>query len=160
MTVRAALPETFPPGVAEKLGVYVYALRDPRDQSIFYIGKGRGDRVYSHVWVAMGESQLVEDGVERDSAKVTSAKNKRINEIYDAGEQVQHYILRPNIAPAESPDKQAFQFEQVLISAFRLIERDLDNPVLTNIMGGHTSGEVHRRTDRGDDPTVRGKPGR
>jgi hypothetical protein len=37
------------PGVAEKLGYYVYALRDPtRSGAIFYVGKGQGDRVYQH----------------------------------------------------------------------------------------------------------------
>jgi hypothetical protein len=37
------------PGVAEKLGYYVYPLRDPtRTGAIFYVGKGQGDRVYQH----------------------------------------------------------------------------------------------------------------
>ena len=30
------------PGVVEKLGYYVYALRDPRSGEIFYVGKGKG----------------------------------------------------------------------------------------------------------------------
>jgi hypothetical protein len=30
----------FLPGVAGKLGWYVYALRDPRDSTVFYVGKG------------------------------------------------------------------------------------------------------------------------
>lgn len=35
--------------VARHLGFYVYLLIDPRDQSIFYIGNGKGARVLSHL---------------------------------------------------------------------------------------------------------------
>ena len=34
--------------IQEKLGWYVYCLRDPRDKKIFYIGKGKGNRVFAH----------------------------------------------------------------------------------------------------------------
>lgn len=135
------LPAQLPPGVAEKLGVYVYVLRDPRDKSVFYVGKGKGDRVFSHVWVAMGQRDRVEDGVESESKVVTSTKNTRIKDIYAAGEQVEHFIVRPNIKPPKTADTLAFQFEQVLIASFRLAEEDLDSPTLTNIQGGHTSGK-------------------
>ena len=32
--------------VKEALGYYVYALVDPRDWKIFYIGKGKGNRIF------------------------------------------------------------------------------------------------------------------
>lgn len=32
----------------EKLGKYVYALRDPRNRKIFYVGQGVNDRVFEH----------------------------------------------------------------------------------------------------------------
>ncbi|MBD0862447.1 GIY-YIG nuclease family protein [Gordonia sp. zg691] len=105
------------------------------------MGKGKGDRVYSHVWVARGETTRVKDGIENDPAVVKSAKNQRIEAIYRAGERVEHFIVRPNISPPEDSDTLAFQFEQVLIAAFRLVENDLANPVLTNIQGGHVSRE-------------------
>jgi len=33
----------------EKLGYYVYALIDPRNKKVFYVGKGKGNRIYAHV---------------------------------------------------------------------------------------------------------------
>lgn len=34
---------------AEQLGSYVYRLRDPRDHETFYVGKGKGNRVFAHL---------------------------------------------------------------------------------------------------------------
>ena len=44
------LPErALPPEVAERMGpFYVYALVDPRDDAVFYVGKGTGQRLLSH----------------------------------------------------------------------------------------------------------------
>lgn len=39
----------FDPKVCEEIGVYVYALRDPRSDHIFYVGKGVGNRCFAHV---------------------------------------------------------------------------------------------------------------
>lgn len=41
--------ELFPPEVVEKLKSYVYRLIDPRNGETFYVGKGKGNRVFSHV---------------------------------------------------------------------------------------------------------------
>lgn len=56
------------PGMAEKLGYYVYLYVDPRDEKVFYIGKGKGERCLDH---------LFEDD---DHPKV-----QRIREIFAAG---------------------------------------------------------------------------
>ena len=56
------------PGMAEKLGYYVYLYVDPRDGKVFYIGKGKGERCLDH---------LYEDD---DHPKV-----KRIRDIFAAG---------------------------------------------------------------------------
>ena len=34
--------------VAEQLKAYVYLLIDPRDDQVFYVGKGNGNRVFHH----------------------------------------------------------------------------------------------------------------
>jgi hypothetical protein len=39
----------FPPGVKEKLLNYVYVYVDPTNDEIFYVGKGKGDRCFSHL---------------------------------------------------------------------------------------------------------------
>lgn len=138
----AALPTKMPPGVAEKLGTYVYALLDPRDRTIFYVGKGRGDRVYSHVWAAMGEASRIQDGKDSEPAAVRSAKVSRIKDIYSSGEAVEHFILRHQIEPGENADKAALAIEQTLIDALRLVETSGDTATLTNIAGGHTKTEL------------------
>lgn len=135
------LPPRMAPGVREKLGVYVYALIDPRDRSIFYVGKGVGDRVYSHVWSAMGAAELVEDGIGSEAVAVKSAKNQRIRDIYQSGETVEHVMLRHRIEPEATADKSAYAIEQTLIDAFRLIEAPAGEAVLVNIAGGHTETE-------------------
>ena len=38
-----------PPGVIEKLGYYVYLYVNPFDETIFYVGKRKGNRVLSHL---------------------------------------------------------------------------------------------------------------
>ncbi len=35
--------------VCEQLGYYVYLYIDPRDESVFYVGKGRSNRCFSHL---------------------------------------------------------------------------------------------------------------
>lgn len=41
--------ERIPPEVGERLGHYVYLYVDPRDDKVFYVGKGQGSRVLAHL---------------------------------------------------------------------------------------------------------------
>ena len=41
--------EKFPPDVIQKLGYYVYSLVHPETRKVFYIGKGKGNRVFQHL---------------------------------------------------------------------------------------------------------------
>lgn len=110
--------ERIPHEVAEQLGYYVYLLRDPRDQSIFYVGKGVGSRVFAHVADA------------RRSAASERAKLARIQAIHDAGLDVDHLFVRTGL-----PDEDAaYVVEQAVIDAMSAA-----GVQTTNIMGGHRS---------------------
>lgn len=108
-----------PPEVAELLHYYVYALRDPRDRRVFYVGKGIGDRINAHVREA---------GKDLESER---AKLRTINDIEAAGLEVELLFLRTGI---EEGDR-AFAVEQAVIDAF-----DADDHPLTNLVRGHNSG--------------------
>ena len=116
----------FTPDVIEKLQYYVYRLIDPRTGQTFYVGKGKGNRLYAHVNDALknydGQSYI--DKEEDD----ISSKIQQIREIKNAGLDVIHVIQRYGLTQNE-----AFEVEAALIDAF---------PGLTNIQNGHN-------TDRG-----------
>ena len=103
--------ESFPAEVTGKLKTYVYRLIDPRNGETFYIGKGQGNRVFSHI---RAEQNLEGDDLDN--------KVKRIREIRIAGFDVAHVIHRHGM-----DDKTAFEVESTLIDAY---------PGLTNIVGG------------------------
>jgi len=104
-------PESFPSDVAQKLKTYVYRLIDPRNGETFYVGKGKGNRVFSHM---RAEETLEGDEIDN--------KLKRIREIRLAGFEVAHVIHRHGM-----DDKTAFDVEAALLDAY---------PGLTNIVGG------------------------
>ena len=109
----------FPPGVIEHLGWYLYRLIDPRDGSTFYVGKGKGNRVFAHM---RGEVAAADDD------ELLSNKLKQLREIRLAGLEVIHVIHRHGIAD----EKTAYEVEAALIDAY---------PGLTNIMNGAGSNE-------------------
>ena len=43
----------FSQSVIEQLKYYVFFLRDPRNGQVFYVGKGRGNRIFNHVECAL-----------------------------------------------------------------------------------------------------------
>ena len=46
----------FNQNVIEELNYYVYCIINPRDNKIFYVGKGKGERVLNHVQCALTDS--------------------------------------------------------------------------------------------------------
>src|SRR5438874_10587153 len=76
--------EAFSADVSRKLGWYVYRLIDPRNGETFYVGKGQGNRVFSHIRAS--------EGLEDDD--LLDNKIKRIRQIQLAGFEVAHVIHR------------------------------------------------------------------
>lgn len=109
------------------LGYYVYALRDPRNQEVFYVGKGKGERILQHV---------AEAGKNPKSEK---AKLKRIQQIESKGLSVEHLFLRTGM----KSESEAFAVEQAVIDAF-LANRatSAGASALTNLVAGHEHSEV------------------
>src|SRR5882762_6158867 len=103
--------ESFPLEVERELQTYVYRLIDPRNGETFYVGKGQGDRVFSHI---RGEQKL--EGEDLDP------KLERIRAIRLADFEVAHVIHRHGM-----DDTTAVEVEAALIDAY---------PGLTNIVGG------------------------
>lgn len=106
--------DSFPPEVIDKLQYYVYRLIDPRNGDTFYIGKGKGNRVFAH---ARGD-------LEKDSL---SEKMSRIRAIKITGFAVAHVIHRHGLT-----DECALEVEAALIDSY---------PGITNIMDGHGSND-------------------
>jgi hypothetical protein len=75
----------------EKLGKYIYALRDPRDGKIFYVGQGINDRVFEHFNEA--------DNCLKVSLpfKQMSSKVIRILDVWNNNEDVEWIILSHNL---------------------------------------------------------------
>lgn len=73
---------------AKHLGGYVYALKDPRDNKIFYVGQGHGNRLFNHFVDA--ENFL------KGKIKPTS-KILRIIDVWNAEEDVIWLILSYNL---------------------------------------------------------------
>jgi hypothetical protein len=115
-TVAVPHTESFPPNVVSKLKAYVYRLIDPRNGETFYVGKGRGNRVFAHI-----RDELSQEGDE------LSDKLKRIREIRLAGFEVAHVIHRHGM-----DDATAFEVEAALMDAY---------PGLTGIAGGIGSND-------------------
>lgn len=103
----------------EELKYYVYALVDPRDGKIFYVGKGKGNRVFQHVKDALGK-------------ETESDKLDIIRKIIDEGKDVQYYILRHGLT-----ESQAFEMESLMIDflTYDKFKKDVAN--ITNIVAGH-----------------------
>ena len=105
----------FSQSTIEKLGYYVYLLIDPRNNKIFYVGKGKGNRINQHLLGALNDKT-------NETEKI-----KRIREIKNSGLDVKHVILRHELT-----EKEAFEVESAVIDV-------LGKDNLTNLLTGHNS---------------------
>ena len=102
----------------ESLKYYVYCLVDPRNNNIFYVGKGCGNRVFNHAETAM---------IEEDE----SLKLNTIREIISQGFEVRYFILRHGLT-----EEVAFIVESSIIDLLTYPAFNKEN-LLTNIVSGH-----------------------
>lgn len=108
--------ESFSVKSIEKLEYYVYVLIDPRNQTVFYVGKGTGNRIFAHT----GDTTFIE-----------TKKNKRIAEIENLGLNVIRRIINFNLT-----EQEAFASEASLITLI-----GIEN--LENVVRGHHSYESY-----------------
>ncbi len=108
--------------VQDQLKFYVYYLRDPRNKEVFYVGKGKGNRVFQHLECAL-------------EIEIESDKLDKIRDILDAGLSVEHYILRHGLT-----EEIAYEIEDSLIDFLGGVDK------LTNKQDGHDSNECGIKT--------------
>lgn len=110
--------DCFNPKALDELKHYVYCLVDPRDNKIFYVGKGQGQRVFAHAAGAMEK--------DADSEKIA-----QIKAILSEGKKIKHYVLRHGL-----DEETAFEIEAVLIDVLSYPAFNLEH-VLKVIQAGH-----------------------
>lgn len=135
------LPKRFKQEVAKQLGFYVYRLVDPRNGNTFYVGKGKGDRVFSHIHDALSPKQQIahlKKHLSKDESSTSPSdlsgnlKLKTIQDIQSSGLEVIPIIHRHGMSQST-----AFAVEAALIDAY---------PNLTNKVAGHESAETGAAT--------------
>ncbi len=107
----------FPTEVIDEIKYYVYRLIDPRNGETFYVGKGKGNRVFNHMKCA----------IKKEESDDLSDKLSTIREIRNSGLNVIHVIHRHGM-----DEKTSIEVEAALIDAY---------PGVTNIQGGHSSND-------------------
>jgi hypothetical protein len=100
---------SFLSGMSEKLGYYVYALRDP-EGGIFYVGKGKGNRVYQHAAAALSV-----DGEASSELKLNTIKR-----IHKRGQVVGVEIIRHGLKENEALEVEAAAFDLLRLTGHHL----------------------------------------
>jgi hypothetical protein len=102
---------------------YVYELRDPRDNAVFYVGKGKGRRAKQH------ELDAVNTGEE-------TSKIIRIREIHDADKEVNVIVVG-----RYDSEQEALAVESTLIKWVHGFKN------LTNLVHGHNHHSIRAQDD-------------
>ncbi len=112
--------ESFSNKTKEELKFYVYLLIDPRDNKIFYVGKGINNRVFAHINETIFNPSITE-------------KSETIRAIKADNLKVKHFIVKHGLE-----EKEALIVESVLIDF--LTFRDFSEVAkISNMVAGHHS---------------------
>jgi uncharacterized protein len=90
--------QEFAPGVEAALSSYVYLLVDPRDDTPFFVGRGRGDRCFRQLASARREDPLASTSDRRRRFPT----GETIRGIESSGDPVVVEILRHGLSPSEA----------------------------------------------------------
>ena len=101
------------------VGYYVYMLINPEDNKPFYVGKGKGNRVFQHIQEALNSDKVTE-------------KCDVIRDIISKGNKVEHIIICHGINSAS----EAYRIESAIIDVL-----NYNRGNLTNAVSGHHSAE-------------------
>ena len=116
----------FPQHLFEHLQFYVYLYIDPRDNSIFYVGKGRGNRAFAHL------DEVTDEEGEQETEKV-----KRIRAIRAVKKEPRIELLAHGLSK-----EIAFKIEASIIDL--LWEDETKRKSLTNLIKGLGSKAMGR----------------
>lgn len=119
--------EEFSIKAQESIKYYIYCLVDPKDKNIFYIGKGKGNRVFQHAKAALDKN------VKSDKLELIRKIQRRHNPKFN---KVKYYFLRSGI----ETEAEAYEYESLAIDLIRIIDKK--QKPLTNIQTGSHSGQV------------------
>ncbi|MFS0756527.1 hypothetical protein ABC383_17775 [Noviherbaspirillum sp. 1P10PC] len=110
LTIRARNPKReFAPGEYAQIGrKYVYALQDPTDQRIFYVGQGTGNRVFEH---------LKRAEILLQSRKRLSPKFEAIHAVWKRDQDVSLVILAGGLSDGEADIVESATLDALNLSA-------------------------------------------
>lgn len=114
----------FSQNTIKEIKYYVYGLIDPRNNELFYVGKGTRDRVFEH-----------EENVKKNGSN-GSPKENRIQKIFNVGLEVTKIIFIWGL----KQEKEAYVGESTLINAVDYMNSMNMNYYLTNKVAGHHGG--------------------
>ena len=118
---------------------YVYAYVDPRDESIFYIGKGQGSRSESHI-KAHEKKILADAKTLAEEKEAIHEKDNRMDAIKADKQEPQIRILARDL-----PEAVAFAMESAFIWMYKRTNPTPDK-TLTNKIGGKWSERLRKES--------------
>lgn len=121
----------------ENFDYYVYLLLDAKSQTVFYVGKGRGERYKDHLIEYRRYQKMIDDEIPTCNGNFSNhGKLAKISSILNSGSTVNVLKVCENLS-----EENAYKLEINLINYFgRIINR---TGLLENIEAGGTGSNYH-----------------